>query len=113
MLTIQERVAKGIAYLDEFGPEDWFSRIDLSQLDIADPKWCVLGQVFACDADEYNTTGYWAHQDTFDENTNDGCPKCHGFDFGYDYCDEVDEHHYASGEGLRDEWITQLKEHAL
>ena len=41
-----ERVAAGIAWMDDNAPEDWRSRIDLDRLDINDFYTCVLGQVF-------------------------------------------------------------------
>lgn len=44
-LTVEERVANGMAFLDEHVP-GWHDRICLDLLDIEDCTWCVLGQVF-------------------------------------------------------------------
>ena len=44
-LTVQDRVARGAAWLDVRYP-DWFTAIDLSILDLADCYQCVLGQVY-------------------------------------------------------------------
>lgn len=46
MSGYEARVARGIALLDECGPKDWRSKIDLDTLDIASPWRCVLGQLY-------------------------------------------------------------------
>lgn len=43
--TVEARVARGAAWLDEKYP-GWYSKIDLSVLDISDCYQCVLGQVY-------------------------------------------------------------------
>jgi hypothetical protein len=43
--TVAERVARGAAWLDEKYPQ-WFTKIDLSILDLGDCTQCVLGQVY-------------------------------------------------------------------
>ncbi len=45
MSTIAERVARGVAWLDETRP-GWAERVDLDRLDLASPCRCVLGQEF-------------------------------------------------------------------
>lgn len=40
------RAAAGAELLDRLGPADWYRRVDLVKLDIADPAVCVLGQVY-------------------------------------------------------------------
>lgn len=42
--TNEKRVLRGAAWLDEVMP-DWFERIDLDELNLADECWCVLGQI--------------------------------------------------------------------
>ena len=42
---IQERVAKGAAFLDKKCP-DWEDRIDLNLLEISSWSWCLLGQLY-------------------------------------------------------------------
>lgn len=45
MSDLRDRVARGAAWLDEKYP-DWFHKIDLSILNMADCTQCVLGQVY-------------------------------------------------------------------
>ena len=44
-LTTEERVAQGVALLDTVRP-GWIDEIDLDYLDMSEPGYCVLGQVF-------------------------------------------------------------------
>lgn len=55
--TPQERVALGVAWLDEKCP-DWRTRIDPMTLNLESPLRCVLGQVFAEERGDY-TAGYY------------------------------------------------------
>jgi hypothetical protein len=43
--SVEERVAAGVAWLDEHVP-DWLGRIDLNRLELAACTQCVLGQLF-------------------------------------------------------------------
>lgn len=45
MNDVADRVARGAAWLDEKYPQ-WFSKIDLSILDLGNCTQCVLGQVY-------------------------------------------------------------------
>lgn len=45
MSDVAERVASGVAWLDANEP-DWAERIDLSEFNIRDGCYCVLGQVY-------------------------------------------------------------------
>jgi hypothetical protein len=51
MLTLKDRklinlaIARGVKLLDRRRPA-WFKRIKLDQLDLANPRFCVLGQVY-------------------------------------------------------------------
>lgn len=54
--AIRERVERGAAWLDETKP-GWRSLIDQFTLDLDDAEYCVLGQVFANDADS-DQSGY-------------------------------------------------------
>lgn len=59
---MRERVARGVALLDEHVP-DWRDRIDPNRLNMIDGCRCVLGQVF--DAGPFAVeSGYWigAHE---------------------------------------------------
>jgi hypothetical protein len=44
-LSIAERVANGVTWLDEHMP-DWPSKLSVTVLDIEDCQRCVLGQLF-------------------------------------------------------------------
>lgn len=50
-------VKKGAAWLDEVRP-GWIDAIDVAQLDISSGACCILGQVFADEADEDWCSGY-------------------------------------------------------
>lgn len=45
MITVQERVQKGVEFLNEAAPE-WWKVIDLGRLNLHSPCDCVLGQLF-------------------------------------------------------------------
>lgn len=45
-MTVQTRVQKGMAFLDEYGPDDWRNAIDLDSLDLREATSCVLGQLY-------------------------------------------------------------------
>jgi|SRR5882757_1287790 len=44
-VQVSERVAAGVAWLDENVP-GWPAKIDLDELDMGSPSCCVLGQVY-------------------------------------------------------------------
>lgn len=60
MDTVEARVARGAAWLDEHEP-GWERRIDLALLALKDSCRCVLGQVFVDDAASWS----W-YEDGFD-----------------------------------------------
>lgn len=83
MTTVAERVARGVALLDEVMP-GWADRIDLLRLDIDVPAHCVIGQLHPQDG-EYSapySVGLdrlgWADADDRWERA-----KAHGFDDAY------------------------------
>lgn len=45
-MNADERVAAGVALLDEKGPEGWRERINLDTLDINSLAGCILGQIY-------------------------------------------------------------------
>lgn len=53
MSSIQERVQRGAQWLDEVRP-GWRDEINLKIFDISDCEVCVLGQVFATQAEAAN-----------------------------------------------------------
>lgn len=66
MSDLSAAIGRGIGWLNQNGPADWWDRIDLETLDISDPSKCVLGQIFAAEADQAGmNTGYLFTQTFF------------------------------------------------
>lgn len=65
--AMESAVQAGIAWLDEHGPEDWRSLVNVRILDINSTQYCVLGQVFAKYANnpEHTRTGYWGDPEMY------------------------------------------------
>lgn len=76
--SIEARVARGVALLDERLPS-WDERIDLDRLDLHSSCNCILGQEFANheDVDGETWTGYDAAQSAL---LNHADPTEYGFD---------------------------------
>lgn len=73
LVCLETRVMAGVAWLDENGPAEWWDRVDLFTLNIDSPFDCVLGQVFAADADTVGySTGYIYAVRTFPEMLDAG-----------------------------------------
>lgn len=51
---VADRVARGVALLDEWGPAGWRERVDLDTLDMAWGTTCVIGQVYGWGPDGYD-----------------------------------------------------------
>ena len=101
VLSVQERVAKGVAWLDSQQP-DWRDRVNVQTLDIMMPANCVLGQVFKGRHPE-NMVGYFYAE----EYLGMSFPYEYGFDakglgseMRQDYAD------------LKAEWIRVLSDEA-
>lgn len=64
MARVEERVARGVAWLDEHR-SGWEKIIDLPKFDIVSTCNCVLGQVFAKNwsNDRYENTYDWAMEE--------------------------------------------------
>ncbi len=71
MSTIAERVAAGVAWLDENRP-DWWLDVDLDKLVLSSPCRCVLGQLY----------GEYEDAPIVDVNTDDEVAVAHGFNAG-------------------------------
>lgn len=59
-LTVPERVAKGVKWLDKYGPKDWRDKVEIKDLNLQSTCLCVLGQVFnqkAEDEEKYDIYG--------------------------------------------------------
>jgi hypothetical protein len=86
-MDLQQRIDLGTQFLDAVRP-GWANQIDLDSLDLENPRACVLGQVFAERAAEYDNVspfviGGWAAHDWLVEQ-------------GYQLNDESDEYFNAA-----------------
>jgi len=54
IVAADEAVATGIQWLNQNAPENWRELVDLDKLDIDDPEDCILGQVFADKANNFD-----------------------------------------------------------
>lgn len=108
---IETRVARGAAWLDSICP-DWRGRIKVDKLDLANPRSCVLGQLFTDDSrdPELDQAGYWyvLHQLA----DGDGCYWAEAYGFKTHYTDHdggggsfVD----GAWDRLRDAWVDHLE----
>jgi hypothetical protein len=66
VLSIDERVAAGAAWLDEHRP-GWVDRIDLNTLDLGDGCYCILGQTDGYFWDVPEVTSLYNYADVFAE----------------------------------------------
>lgn len=89
MLTIAERVAKGVEYMDTFAPANWRSRINLDDLTISSSVYCIWGQVFD---DGSGWSGFTTHSNEFHTNVNsyNDSPSDYGFDGPWAEIEELD-----------------------
>lgn len=105
--TIEQRVARGIALLNEKGPRGWRRRVRVTQLDMGDPCRCVLGQVFGRH-DDGGQGYFWAteaHDSPLRGTLREGTrSSAYGF-VGYD-TDDIDSEHQT----LTAEWRRQLRQ---
>lgn len=69
-IALQDRVSRGVEWLDENAPAGWWDLIDYGLLDISDGNVCILGQVFAAKADETGMAGGYIYaESTFSRGT--------------------------------------------
>lgn len=64
------RVAKGANWLDRCGPYHWWWEIDLDQLNMAETKACILGQLYG-DYGQVQRIDKIAHGFTIDDGLHD------------------------------------------
>jgi hypothetical protein len=67
VISIEERVANGVRWLDEHAPANWRQLIDVEKLGMRNADSCVLGQVFSPanrrksgSSDDWSLGFYWA-----------------------------------------------------
>lgn len=75
--VLQDRVRRGIALLDQAGPEGWRGMITLEFLSTANLRRCVLGQVYG----EYSDGAYELGLDGY-SRFEQAIAARHGFDIG-------------------------------
>ena len=95
MLTFAERVANGVALLDEVKP-NWRESVDAEMLRMDDLEWCILGQVY----------GYWGTAQTELDLWERAEQERLGFEFTVN--EYLHEDFEFLRDELRDEWIKQL-----
>jgi hypothetical protein len=107
MLTVEQRVQRGIAYLDLFGPENWRSLIDKQYINMSSRLDCPGGQVFGnytdmprfygFSQDDYGFTMTYVEETEYSQAASDWYAS-----------DAEDDFFPVWGKALRDEWIKQL-----
>ena len=97
-ITTAERVAKGVQYMDEYGPTNWVDLIDLDTLDIGSTENCIFGQVFRNyepepEVDESDDLygGWHRYIGTFRRNTDHASARDYGLDGPFWICEELTE----------------------
>ena len=106
MLTVEQRVQRGIAYLDLFGPENWRGLVDPSSLQMSTRSDCVAGQVFGdyCHLPHFyamNVADY-GFMLTLDEEDDLRDARAVW------YKTDLDVECPVWGQALHDEWVKQL-----
>jgi len=76
---VSVRVARGVALLDELGPDGWRDRVDLSTLNLMSTEDCVLGQVYGTDDDP---EGWYLGEDALNIHSGVSAAR-YGFDVPY------------------------------
>ena len=89
--TDADRAATGAKWLDEVKP-GWAALIDKDTLDILDARRCILGQVFAAEAQAERRSGYNYAMDTYPTLSSRGC--------SYGFC--------CSAGTIHDAWFAEI-----
>ena len=97
-LTIEQRVANGVRFLDEYVP-DWLEKINTPELDVNDLEKCPLGQIFG----HYDTAKNRLRVEFINSNIS---RKAMGFDL---MGDDIDALRIDSAR-LTDEWKRVINE---
>lgn len=111
MLTVEQRVQRGIAFLDLFAPDGWREKIDTADICMSSARKCIIGQVFGSYFDFVGRNGFddsmiadygfnaGVEYDTYPDVLPDGycCADCDG--------EAVIRDDYTA---LQDEWIKVL-----
>lgn len=89
------RVKRGIALLEEKYGDDWWRKIDLDELDLADSQMCVLGQLYGGYSIGCGRLGLaWSSDD-----------ECFADTLGAGFVDSGDEY-----EALQEVWEREIAE---
>lgn len=98
--SVEDRVNAGVEWLVENGPVEWWNLVDYDTLDIDDGKACVLGQVFAAEAD---ITGHFNGWEWFIMRPEATARETVFKGFTPHFI------HPRDAELLRDEWINRIE----
>lgn len=96
LLTVEDRVARGAALLDEKVP-GWVDLIDLDTLDLGSPCRCILGQTFADHPDADLTPFTFGVDSIFKVGADADDIAAYGFEV---YLDDLADYYWS----LTDEW---------
>lgn len=96
LLDVRERVAKGVALLDEYD-SGWRLEVDVEKLDIMDERLCILGQTFG---------DYFEGKDYLGITADYG--SGYGFDVYYFFFDPNENDVAVSADVVKDEWLRHL-----
>jgi len=116
-------VRKGIAMLDLFGPTGWRDRVNVDTLNMGNPRFCVLGQLYAAQYDAMSasnrgyTTPYGVGRDAIhaassippeDLDSEELMRACGFLDCWSTDAVETDSRFRITPEMLTDAWLTEL-----
>jgi hypothetical protein len=107
MLTVEQRIQRGIAYLDLFGPENWRDLIQKQYISMSSVHDCIAGQIFGNYHNMPNLHRFNRADYGFTQNEAEEVAYGNAVDAWYDDI-EIEEPMPMWGEALRDEWIKQL-----
>lgn len=97
-MDINERVSRGVELLDEKVPQ-WWNDIDIDDLDMCNPHFCILGQLF----DQDYSGGREALGIAF------GCGDQFGFDVSDEEIEDYEDHEDDFWNELRSTWIKEIR----
>lgn len=106
-LTVEERVSRGVKWLDKHGPEDWREKVTIDDLDMGSACRCILGQVFAKTDKYYEDGDVW--KTGFDAVCDKGYEGKSGYKsvalypcrYGFDATGNLEDYEALAGEWSR------------
>ncbi len=108
----ETHVQRGAQWLDERVP-DWETRIDLETLNIDDGTVCVLGQVFAADADQCGYISGYHFITKFVYSDHGEISPDEGQSYGFCASSTLHTTDVADGYRLTNEWKRVISERKM